>query len=118
MTRLQAVTMAALCLCLCGGLALAGPPRTPLFGLYKAVVINNVDPQDAGRVQIALPSVPGFPAGVWAAAATPGSPNSPAVAPAVGSEVWVKFQGGDPSYPVWAPRQTDVESQVRPAPRW
>jgi hypothetical protein len=72
------------------------------LGKYRGVVLQNVDPQGIGRVQVRVP-------GVFAVASSWAMPNFPvagfqtgAVAvPPVGAGVWVEFEQGDPDYPIW-----------------
>jgi hypothetical protein len=67
-------------------------------GVYRATVIDNLDPTQSNRLQVQVPDVPGNEA-VWAtASATLGTVSEP---PAIGTGVWVQFEGGDPSHPVW-----------------
>jgi hypothetical protein len=67
-------------------------------GVYRATVIDDVDPSQSHRLQVQVPDVLGGEA-VWAAAsASLGAPPEP---PAVGSGVWVQFDGGDPNHPEW-----------------
>ena len=72
-------------------------PITPLFGLYRGRVISAADPQGRRRLQVEIPSVLGNNA-VWALPCVP--PGSRAK-PATGAAVWVMFENGDPSTPVW-----------------
>jgi hypothetical protein len=78
--------------------AAAGSPPAPqrLVGVYKGVVLNNVDPQQEDRLQVSVPALPGFASGRWA------EPSAhPAALPLVGAQVSIEFQGGDANYPVW-----------------
>lgn len=75
-------------------------------GLYQGVVLSTADPQNGGRVRLQVPQVSGSAPTAWAPAAQQGS-----ALPAVGSLVWVMYQGGDPSYPVYIP-------PVAPTPLW
>jgi hypothetical protein len=71
---------------------------TSYVGVYRATVVDNVDPSQSNRVQVQVPDVLGTDA-VWAAAAA--SLGTVSELPAVGSGVWVQFEGGDPSHPEW-----------------
>jgi len=68
-----------------------------LYGVYRAVVTNNVDPMEQSRVQAEVADVPGNIA-AWA---MPCRPVGSTTVPAVGATVWVAFEAGDPSRPVW-----------------
>jgi hypothetical protein len=67
-------------------------------------VLNNLDPQMQGRVQVQLGDQYGpFPS-TWALPCFPfaGKGQAGMVAlPAIGSMVWVEFEAGDPDYPIW-----------------
>ena len=68
-----------------------------LCGVYRGVVINNVDPTSQARVQVQVLAVlAGQP--LWA---MPCRPVGGASVPAVGAGVWVAFERGDPALPVW-----------------
>lgn len=70
---------------------------TNRFGIYRGIVMNAMDPQRQGRVQV---QVPGNASGsIWAMVSRPIGATDQAAA-AVGSQVWVMFEGGDPSRPV------------------
>lgn len=75
------------------------------YGKYRATVLNNVDVQNQGRIQVQLGDRYGpFPS-TWALPALQfaGKNQSGIVAlPAMGSMVWVEFEAGDPDYPVWS----------------
>lgn len=70
---------------------------TSRYGIYRGIVMNAMDPQRQGRVQV---QVPGNASGsIWALVSRPvGAADRGAVA--VGSQVWVMFEGGDPARPV------------------
>ena len=71
---------------------------TPYFGPYRGLVVNNEDPLGRMRVQVLVPGVLGEQVSSWALSCVP--PGSTSI-PEVGARVWVEFEGGDPSYPVW-----------------
>jgi len=77
-----------------------GTPATPVVGVLRAVVTNNLDPMAAHRVQIQIPalaqSAPDFQ--LWAAVVQPAGTTQPAV-PDVGDEVVVAFENGDLNHP-------------------
>lgn len=70
------------------------------FGKYRGKVLNNIDPLKLGRVQVAVPAVPG-PTN-WAMPCAPfaGLQNGLYVVPPPGANVWVEFEGGDPEAPI------------------
>lgn len=68
-------------------------------GLYRAVVDEDHDPLRRGRLRVTVPVV--GEAAVWAEACLPPVPVGLLALPPVGSTVWVQFEDGDPSRPVW-----------------
>lgn len=73
-----------------------------LFGIYPAEVVSSQDPLMRGRLLLRIPAV-STTAETWAL------PSAPYVDGTIGSiklppprsDVWVQFQAGDPSDPVW-----------------
>lgn len=81
----------------------AGPTRQRFFGKYRGVVVNNLDPLNQARLQAKVPEVLGAAVSGWA---TPSSPYAGPQAgffavPPVGAGVWIEFEAGDPSRPIW-----------------
>jgi uncharacterized protein involved in type VI secretion and phage assembly len=74
------------------------------YGKYRATVLNNVDPQFQGRIQVQLADRYGLFPSTWAmpAFAVAGKGNGVVGLPQLGSAVWVEFEAGDPDYPVWS----------------
>jgi hypothetical protein len=73
--------------------------NTRFFGTYRAVVVDNVDPLNKGRVKLRIPQVLANEVTDWAWFVN--TPGNIFVAPSVGEGVWAQFEGGDPSYPIW-----------------
>ncbi|HET7821976.1 MAG TPA: phage baseplate assembly protein V [Ornithinibacter sp.] len=67
--------------------------------VYRAVVDENHDPQRRGRLQVSVPSL--GVSSTWAEACLPPVPMVLLALPTVGSTVWVQFENGDRSRPVW-----------------
>lgn len=85
------------------GSSSAGNTGEKLYGIYRGNVINNLDPLSRRRLQVHVPD-----AGVtlsWAAACTP---VGVAALPGVGAGVWVSFEGGNTSHPVWLGISSDL----------
>jgi uncharacterized protein involved in type VI secretion and phage assembly len=70
---------------------------TPLYGKYRAVVVNNVDPLQIGRIQVMVPDVTGFVPSTWAMPCVPvaGINTGVFTVPMIGSGVWIEFERGD-----------------------
>jgi uncharacterized protein involved in type VI secretion and phage assembly len=72
------------------------------YGKYRGTVIQ-VEQGGRGRIKATVPSVLGsIPTG-WALPCVPYAGNNVGFAflPELGAGVWIEFEGGDPSYPVW-----------------
>lgn len=76
---------------------------TKHYGKYRGTVINNVDPMQQGRIQVQVPDVLTMTPSNWAMPCVPvaGIQSGVFVLPALGAGVWVEFENGDPSYPIW-----------------
>jgi len=73
------------------------------FGKYRATVINNIDPEQRGRIQVMVPDVAGFIPSTWALPSFPigGLQMGMFGLPIIGSGVWVEFEQGNIDYPIW-----------------
>jgi len=73
------------------------------FGKYRGLVVGNVDPTSRGRLQVQVPAVMGEES-VWAAPCVPYAGDGVGffALPPVNAGVWVEFEAGDPSYPIWS----------------
>ncbi|MBP1611926.1 MAG: phage-related baseplate assembly protein [Acidobacteria bacterium] len=74
------------------------------YGKYRGVVLNNLDPERIGRVQVQVPDVLGAGLSSWAMPCFPfaGQQLGFYAVPQIGSGVWVEFEQGDPDYPIWS----------------
>jgi hypothetical protein len=69
------------------------------YGVYRGIVTDKLDPLNKGRLKLRVPQVLAEETTGWAwPSYQPGVIN---VLPEVGSGVFVMFEGGDPSFPVW-----------------
>jgi uncharacterized protein involved in type VI secretion and phage assembly len=75
----------------------------PLYGKFRATVIDNIDPMQMGRLMVQVPDVSNVLPSTWAMPCVPfaGVVSGMYVVPAIGSGVWVEFEQGDPDFPVW-----------------
>jgi uncharacterized protein involved in type VI secretion and phage assembly len=76
--------------------------RNRHFGKYRGLVVNNLDPTNRGRVKVRVPSVLGD-LEPWALPCLPYSGDNMGTffMPEKGAGIWVEFEAGDPSYPIW-----------------
>jgi microcystin-dependent protein len=70
-----------------------------LYGPYRGVVVSTRDPLNAGRIQAQVPKVFGTSTTGWISPKQ--TAGLPLVIPNLGGGVWIEFEGGDPSYPLW-----------------
>jgi hypothetical protein len=73
---------------------------TQLVGVYPATVTSNADPTQTSRLLLEIP-VLGASERIWATASMPYNNGAQPLPPPLGSTVWVEFEEGNPSYPVW-----------------
>jgi hypothetical protein len=73
------------------------------YGKYRGKVIENEDPERQGRIIADVPSIPGSKTNY-------ATPCVPYAGPKVGflaippkkANVWIEFEGGDPTFPIWS----------------
>ena len=73
------------------------------YGKYRGLVLNNIDPEQRGRLLIQIPDVLGLSISSWALPCVPlsGMQMGAYFVPLIGAGVWVEFEGGDVDYPIW-----------------
>jgi Type VI secretion system/phage-baseplate injector OB domain len=73
------------------------------FGKYRGTVINNIDPEQIGRIMAIVPAVSNVVPTSWAMPCVPfaGKAEGFFAVPQIGSGVWMEFEGGDPDKPIW-----------------
>ncbi|HEX3184534.1 MAG TPA: phage baseplate assembly protein V [Pyrinomonadaceae bacterium] len=78
-----------------------GTPK--YYGIYRATVVNNIDPMQTGRIQVIVLDAGGFTPSSWCnpCVAFAGRQSGAFVLPQIGSGVWIQFENGDPDQPVW-----------------
>jgi hypothetical protein len=74
------------------------------YGKYRGTVADNNDPSSLGRIQAKVPAVLGDVQSGWAYPCAPyvGSGAGLYAIPPVGAGVWIEFEAGDPSRPIWS----------------
>ena len=73
------------------------------FGKFRGTVVNNLDPEQRGRIMAIVPAVSGMVPTSWAMPCVPmaGKQQGVFMVPQIGSGVWMEFEGGDPDKPIW-----------------
>ncbi|MGH6965250.1 MAG: phage baseplate assembly protein V [Phenylobacterium sp.] len=77
--------------------------RERVYGKYRGTVMNVLDPLNQGRLMAMVPQLLGAMPTGWA---TPCAPYAGPLSgffsvPPVGAGVWIEFEGGDVSRPIW-----------------
>lgn len=99
----------------------SGPNRS-YYGKYRGTVLNNVDPEQRGRLMLNVPDVLGPIPSSWAEPCVPlagptGPPMGVYLVPPIGAGVWVEFEHGDPDYPIWSGCRWGTQSDIPPLAR-
>lgn len=83
---------------------LAEERRTRFYGKYRGVVSDVDDPESMGRLRAKVPEVLGDVESPWALPCAPYSGDGIGLymVPPVGAGVWIEFEAGDPSRPIWS----------------
>jgi uncharacterized protein involved in type VI secretion and phage assembly len=84
------------------------------FGVYRANVVNNIDPMQLGRIMALVPDVSGVTPSTWAMPCVPiaGKQMGTFMVPQVGAGVWIQFEAGDPDRPVWTGGWWGIAAEV------
>ncbi len=90
------------------------------LGKYRGLVTDNADPLDRGRIRAKVPEVLGDVETGWAYPCAPlaGPDMGLFTIPEPGAGVWVEFEAGDPSRPIWVGcwwGDGQVPAQAKPA---
>ena len=95
----------------------ASSPNRTYYGKYRGTVLQNVDPEQRGRLQLTIPDVLGAIPSSWAEPCVPlagptGPPMGVYMVPPIGAGVWVEFEHGDPDHPIWVGCRWGSQSDV------
>jgi hypothetical protein len=76
--------------------------RSRFYGKYRGLVKDNHDPTGRGRLKVQVKSISGDDA-LWAMPCVPYAGDGVGLftLPEAETGVWVEFEAGDPSYPIW-----------------
>ena len=80
-----------------------GSEMTKYYGKYRGTVLNNIDPEQRGRIMAVVPDVFGIAPTSWALPCVPlaGKQEGTYMVPQIGAGVWIEFEQGDPDFPIW-----------------
>lgn len=86
------------------------------YGKYRGMVSDVDDPQQMGRVKARVPEIYHDQESPWALPAAPfaGPRHGFVVIPEVNDGVWVEFEAGDPSRPIWSGGWWDASEMPSP----
>ena len=89
------------------------------FGKYRALVVDNEDPEKRARLTLAIPSVLGDAVTHWAEPCLPFggmADQGMFMVPEIGAQVWAEFEAGNINKPIWTgttwQQSTDVPSEA------
>jgi Type VI secretion system/phage-baseplate injector OB domain len=87
------------------------------WGKYRGTVLNNVDPERRGRLQLTVPDVLSLLPTTYAEPCVPlagptGPPMGVYMVPPIGAGVWVEFEHGDPDHPIWVGCRWGLQSDI------
>lgn len=84
----------------------AAPPRAAArhYGKYRGTVSDNQDPRGQGRLRAKVPEILGEVESGWAMPCAPYAGDGMGIfaVPAQGAGVWIEFEAGDVSRPIWS----------------
>src|SRR5689334_18269655 len=82
---------------------LAAQSRSRFYGKYRGIVQDVDDPEGLGRLRAQVPEVLDTETSPWALPCAPsaGPDQGLHAIPPVGAGVWIEFEAGDPSRPIW-----------------
>lgn len=94
--------------------------RNRFYGKYRGTVTDVNDDTNRGRIKAKVPAVLGEKPTGWCMPCVPYAGDSVGFVflPEVGSGVWIEFEGGDVSYPIWTGcywRDDEMPSDAAPA---
>jgi type VI secretion system (T6SS) baseplate-like injector VgrG len=92
------------------------------YGKYRGLVVDNEDPLKIGRLTALVPEVLGEVTSGWALPCAPyaGTGAGLYAIPMVGAGVWIEFEAGDTSRPIWSgawwsPGEVPMDEQSTPS---
>jgi uncharacterized protein involved in type VI secretion and phage assembly len=94
-------------------------PSNRFLGKYRGRVVDNDDPRRIARIRAEVPDVLGREWSTWALPCLPftGEGCGHYNVPEPGAGVWVEFEQGDPSHPIWSGTWYGEENELPPDAR-
>lgn len=87
----------------CAPCAIQTPHGLRFLGKYRGTVLDNIDPLGLGRILASVPAVPAMVLNFANPCVPYAGPEVGFFAiPPIGANVWIEFEAGDPSYPIWS----------------
>jgi len=85
-------------------LRLAQEQQRRYYSKFRGIVTDNNDPDSQGRIQATVPELFAAESTGWAMPCVPYAPAGHGflVLPEIGDNVWIEFEAGDPSRPIWS----------------
>jgi cytoskeletal protein CcmA (bactofilin family) len=79
-----------------------GDEKALYWGKWRGIVVSNIDPLELNRLLVEVPTLPSL-ATSYAMPCSPygGIQVGLVLTPGIGANVWIEFENGDPSFPVW-----------------
>lgn len=73
------------------------------YGKYRATVVQNIDPERRGRLQVIVTDASNVIPTSWAMPCVPwaGLQMGMYIVPPIGAGVWIEFEQGNPDFPIW-----------------
>jgi uncharacterized protein involved in type VI secretion and phage assembly len=86
-----------------GATTTTSPTTARHYGKYRGIVTDNADPKRLGRLRARVPEILGDVETGWALPCTPyaGHQSGAFAVPAAGTGVWIEFESGVVSRPLW-----------------
>lgn len=91
-------------------------PSNRFLGKFRGRVVDNNDPQRRGRIRAEVSDVLGRQPSSWALPCLPFTAEQAGHynVPQPGAGVWIEFEQGDPSFPIWSGCWYGTEAELPP----
>jgi uncharacterized protein involved in type VI secretion and phage assembly len=91
-------------------------PSNRFLGKFRGRVVDNTDPQRRGRIRAEVSDVLGREPSTWALPCLPFTAERAGHynVPQPGAGVWIEFEQGDPSFPIWSGCWYGTEDELPP----